>query len=72
MSAKSCASGKTVLDLWKQTDQTDRQLYSVQRASSTGVSIIGVSLRLQLVSSSGEEADSLKNWRQLLSAARAR
>ena len=44
MSAKACASGKTVLDLWKVADQTNRQLYTVKRASGSG-SIIGVRAR---------------------------
>ena len=42
MSAKSCASGKTVLDLWRLADNTDRQLYSVKRTTGTNPGIIGV------------------------------
>ena len=42
MSAKSCASSKNVLDLWKLADNTDRQLYTVKRTVGTNPSIIGV------------------------------
>ena len=42
MSAKACASGKTVLDLWKLADQTNRQLYTVKRTVGTNPGIIGV------------------------------
>ena len=44
MSAKACTSGKTVLDLWKFADNTNRQLYSVARTVGTNPGIIGVSL----------------------------
>ena len=43
MSAKSCASGKTVLDLWKLADSTGRQLYTVAAVGGTASSVIGVS-----------------------------
>ena len=42
MSAKSCASGKSVLDLWKYADDTNRQLYSVKRTVGTDPYIVGV------------------------------
>ena len=42
MSAKACTSGKTVLDLWKLADSTDRQLYTVKRSVGNNPSIIGV------------------------------
>ena len=42
MSAKACTSGKTVLDLWKLADNTNRQLYTVKRTTGTDPGIIGV------------------------------
>ena len=47
MSAKACTSGKTVLDLWKLADSTNRQLYTVKRTTGTDPGIIGVKKKLE-------------------------
>ena len=44
MSAKACASGLAVLDVWKIFDGSNRQLFAVKRASGSDPNVIGVSI----------------------------